>query len=142
MPLFLTNLASETAEGLQNVYTPISLKTHLIFCLFATVLYLTLFYRRGSWHYIFMMAAIDATFATQTSLCSSNTSITVLAVVEVVLLAFAGVFYARYSKEQKKLEAAENETAAQDKARRKSAEKAQKKIDGNPVDNAFDDGDE
>ena len=59
-------------QGLQNVYTPFPFKMHLGFCIIATILYLIQFYRRGSFHYLVLMAAIDLTFLTQTTICNDG----------------------------------------------------------------------
>jgi thiol:disulfide interchange protein len=138
-------LTSAEAQGLQNVYTPLSLKAHFVFCAVATVLYLTLFYRRGSWHYLAVMAAVDATFATQTSLCTTSRSIAVLGIIEIVLLSLALVLYLQFRKnqpaEQKEAAKKQAEQADEDNERRQLAEKIQKAKDKKFVDSAFDDGD-
>lgn len=144
----MLEILAQTEQGMQNVYTPLSLKTHFIFCAAATVLYLVLFYRRGSWHYLLTMAAIDLTFATQTSLCQTGSSIKILALIEVILLASSAFFCLRYSKQQKALLKAENPDGTDEKGkkdekeRRNLAEKRQHTEDKKIVDNAFEDGDE
>jgi thiol:disulfide interchange protein len=137
----MTEILAAASQGMQNVYTPLSLKAHFIFCIAATAVYLLQFYRRGSWHYLLIMAAVDATFATQTSLCKTSGSIAVLGLVEIVLLIFAAVFYAKYAREQKAAEAAENAEADEENERRHNAEKIQRAHDKQIVDNAFEDGD-
>ena len=48
-------------EQLQNVYVPLPLKAHVIFCIIATIVYALEIYRKKSPHYVFMMLAVDAT---------------------------------------------------------------------------------
>lgn len=85
--------------GLQNVYTPFPFKMHLIFCIVATVVYLTQFARKRSIHYLLIMLAIDATFITQIN--TSQIIITCLFILEVALLVAAGIFSHIYTKQQK-----------------------------------------
>ena len=60
----IETLAAETAT-LQNVYAPLPFKVHMIFCVIATLLYITQFIRKGSYHYLTLMIAIDLTIVTQ-----------------------------------------------------------------------------
>ena len=60
----IETLAAETAT-LQNVYAPLPFKVHMIFCVIATLLYITQFIRKGSCHYLTLMIAIDLTIVTQ-----------------------------------------------------------------------------
>lgn len=141
----MIEILAEEVQGMQNVYTPLSLRAHFIFCMIATVLYLALFYRRGSWHYLAVMAAVDATFATQTSLCSTSRSIAVLGVIETVLLVLALVLYIRFKKNQPagEKEAAKLKAAQIDEEneRRQNVEKLQQAKDSKFVDGAFEDDD-
>lgn len=118
--------------GMQNVYTPLTSTQHLVFCIFATVLYLTLFYRKGAWHYLLIMAAIDLTYLTQTPLCTTAHSINILGIAEVIILISAEVMNFRYSKRLKK------ENANDEDDRRIAAEKLQEEKDAEIIDNAFD----
>ncbi len=127
------------AQGLQNVYTPFPLKMHLGFCVLATVLYLLQFYRKGSWHYLVLMAAMDLTFITQTSICRTGGRIAMLGVVEVALLAIAFVLNHHRSKELKAQQAAAAAAADEQDERRRAAEREQSEKDSNVVDNAFED---
>lgn len=130
-------ILSAVNQGMQNIYTPFSPGVHLMFCLLATVVYFLLFYRKGSWHYMLLMAAVDLTYATQTSLCRTQQSIMVLAVIEAVLLLAAFIVYIPYAKKQKAAaKAADKETEEQEK-RRREAEQAEQQRDSHPVDNAF-----
>ncbi len=126
-------------QGLQSVYTPFTFKMHLGFCIIATILYLLQYYRKGSWHYIVLMAAIDLTFVTQTSLCQTGSRVAVLGIVEVALLAIAAVLNYRYSKQLKLKNAEANAAADEQDERRKAAEREQSEKDGKVVDNAFED---
>lgn len=87
---------------MQNVYTPLPFKVHFIFCMIATVVYLLQFARKGSVHYLLIMAAIDLTFVTQ--ICTTNVVISCLFAAEVILLVCAAVSSHKYNK---KLKAAE-----------------------------------
>lgn len=91
-------LTAQTSE-LQNVCTPLTFKVHLIFCLIATVLYITQAARKKSKHYIFIMFAIDLTFITQ--FWTSTWVIAGLFVTEVILLTFAGILSHRYNRQIK-----------------------------------------
>ncbi|MCD8094745.1 MAG: hypothetical protein LUE12_01255 [Ruminococcus sp.] len=132
-------LTATAEEGLQNVYTPLSMKAHFIFCLIATALYLVQFYRRGSWHYLLIMFAVDLTFATQLSFCQTSSVVSILALVEIVLLALALLFYVKFTREKKtvKIEPDDEERKA-----KCNVEKAQRLEQSRPVDNAFEDEDE
>ncbi len=139
----MLEIFSSTAEqGMQNVYTPLSLKTHFIFCILATVLYLVQFYRRGSWHYLFIMAAIDLTFATQTSLCQTAHSVTILGFIEIALLICALIFYIMFAKKRKSALASVNEQLDEENRRQREADKKAQSQDRHLVDNAFEDKDE
>lgn len=137
----LTSITSSASseQGLQNIYTPISMKVHFIFCLFATILYLIQFYRRGSWHYLLIMAAIDATFVTQTSIGNSSSSIAVLGLVELILLSAAAAVYLKFAKKQKAEMKAAEAAADKENERRQIAEKIQRAKDKKLIDNAFED---
>ena len=130
---------SYAVEGMQNVYTPFSLKLHAIFCVIATAVYLMQYYRKGSLHYLAIMAAVDLTFVTQTPLCQTGTRVAVLGIIEVAVLAIAFVLNLNYSKQQKAKKAAENAAADEQEERRKNAEREQSEKDSNVVDNAFED---
>ena len=133
------NALFSAAQGLQNVYTPFPMKMHLGFCVIATALYLVQFYRKGSWHYLVMMAAVDLTFLTQTAVCRTGERIAVLGITEAALLAIAFVLNRHYSKELKAQTAAANAAADEQNERRKAAEREQSEKDREVVDNAFED---
>ena len=99
-------LAAETAT-LQNVYAPLPFKVHFIFCIIATLLYITQFVRKGSYHYLTLLAAIDLTIVTQ--FCTKSFFIGMLFGAEVVLLAATAFLSHRFTKanEEKKKAAAE-----------------------------------
>lgn len=130
-------LTSAASDQLQNVYTPLPLNVHFIFCLIATLLYLLQYYRKGAVHYLVLMAAVDATIVTQ--FWTTPAAIAVLAVAEVVLLAAYGVMSFRYNKAQKLLNAEKTAQAEQEEKRAAEAEKTQQKKDADIVGNAFDD---
>lgn len=130
-------LADQEEKIVQNVYTPFSLTTHLIFCIIATVLYIVQYRRKGSVHYLFLMFAIDATFITQ--FWTSVIARTLLAIAEIVLIGLTIFYHVKFYKQQKaefeKKVAARKE--AEEKA--KAAEEAAREADSEIVDNAFDD---
>lgn len=122
---------------MQNVYTPLSLTVHFIFCIIATALYLTMYYRRGSVHYLLLMFAIDATIITQ--YWTSSAAIATLAVIEIVLVGAAIFFYIKYAKKLKAENAAKLAARKEEEERAKAAEKADEEENAKIVDNAFDD---
>lgn len=95
---------------IENVYAPLPLGLHLLFCAFATLLYLILFFRRKHKRYFYTMLAIDLTLLTQ--LGDNSFSILVIAVAEVVLLMMILVDYIKTTVEEKRIaEAAEAQQA-------------------------------
>ncbi|MBR4555042.1 MAG: hypothetical protein IKO27_05555 [Ruminococcus sp.] len=134
MPMYMV---TDTGEKMQNVYTPLSLTVHIIFCVIATALYLTLYYRRGSVHYLLLMFAIDATIITQ--YWTTTLSITLLGISEIVLVGTAIFFYVKYSRKLKAENAAKEAAAKEAEERARAAEKAESDKDQKLVDNAFDD---
>lgn len=137
MDTFMTLLVESDGSKMQNVYTPLSLTAHLIFCLLATALYLIMYYRRGSVHYLLLMAAIDATIITQ--YWTSSAAITTLGIAEILLIGAAIFFYVRYSRKLKAENAAREAARKEAEERAKAAEKADSAENGKIVDNAFDD---
>ncbi len=134
----LMNLFVESdGSKMQNVYTPLSLTAHLIFCFLATALYLTMYYRRGSVHYLLLMFAIDATIITQ--YWTSSAAITTLGIIEIILIGSTIFFYIKYSKKLKAENAAKEAARKEAEERAKAAEKADDEENGKIVDNAFDD---
>ncbi|WP_295207518.1 hypothetical protein [Ruminococcus sp.] len=104
----LETLAAESAT-LQNVYAPLPFKVHFIFCIIATLLYMTQFMRKRSVHYLIIMVAIDLTIVTQ--FCTESIVIAFLFGIEVILLALAGIFSHKYNKAQAKLQSENAATA-------------------------------
>lgn len=102
----IETLAAETAT-LQNVYAPLPFKVHMIFCVIATLLYITQFIRKGSYHYLTIMAAIDLTIITQ--FCTKSFAIGMLFGAEVLLLSATAFLSHRFSKAQKAKENAEKD---------------------------------
>lgn len=123
-------------QTLKSVYTPLPLGAHFVFCVIATLVYLALYYRRGSLHYMLIMFAVDATIITQ--YWTSPAAIACLGVAEILLLGAAVYFYIGYAKklkaQEKKKEAARKE--AEEKA--KAAVSAEKDREERMVENAFD----
>ena len=102
----IETLAAETAT-LQNVYAPLPFKVHVIFCVIATLLYITQFIRKGSYHYLTIMVAIDLTIITQ--FCTKSFAIGMLFGAEVMFLAATAFLSHRFSKAQKAKENAEKD---------------------------------
>ncbi|MBR6101603.1 MAG: hypothetical protein IKP95_04175 [Ruminococcus sp.] len=127
----------DDGSKMQNVFTPLSLSVHLVFTMIATALYLTLYYRRGSVHYLTLMFAIDATFITQ--FWTSSIAITLLGIVEIILLGCTFWFGHKYSKKVKAETAAKEAARKEAEERAKAAEKAEATENEKLVDNAFDD---
>lgn len=121
---------------LKSVYTPLSLMPHIIFCAVATLVYLALYFRKGSVHYLLLMLAIDATLITQ--FWTSSAMIAFLGTLEVVLLGATIFFHIKFAKkvkaENKAKEAARKE--AEEKA--KEAKDIEKEKEKKIVENAFD----
>ncbi len=97
--ILLLEIFAEESGKLQNVYAPLPLGFHIVFCLIATALYLVLFMRRKSYNYLCLLAAVDLTiipqFATQSAVIGT------LFFVEIALLAASCVFSYRASKARK-----------------------------------------
>lgn len=90
------------SEGLQNVYTPLPFKIHLIFCIIATAVYIAQYVRKHAPHYLLIMLAVDATFVTQ--FCKGNIVITMLFILEICLLTAAGLLSHKYTKAMRQKE--------------------------------------
>lgn len=93
----MTTLFAESQ--MQNVYTPLNFGPHLIFCLIATAVYCTQYYRKHSSHYLLLALAVDGTFLTQIN--TDSIFIALLGVFEVAMLIAAGVIAFRAGKENK-----------------------------------------
>lgn len=130
-------LMVDDGSKMQNVYTPLPLSVHLVFSLIATALYLALYYRKGSLHYLTLMFAIDATFITQ--FWTSSIAITLLGILELILIGTTFFLYFKYSKKLKAENAAKEAARKEAEERAKAAEKADNAENEKLVDNAFDD---
>ena len=86
-------------EQLQNVYVPLPLKAHVIFCIIATIVYALEIYRKKSPHYVFMMLAVDATLLMHAF--PNSTMVVVLAIMETLLLGTAIAVAVLESKKRK-----------------------------------------
>ena len=116
---------------MQNVYTPLPFTAHLVFCIIATAVYCTQYYRKKSIHYLLLALAVDGTFLTQIN--TDSIFITLLGVVELALLIAAAVYAFKFSKEQKRAQKEKEDNKGNDDD--KKAPKAKE----NAVDAAFDD---
>ncbi len=133
----------ESFSKLQNVYAPLPLTAHLVFCALATLLYAVLYNRWGKRHYLIIMIAIDLTLMTQ--FWTSKVLIYALGICEIALLITAGVLAYRSNKEEKLRDEERRRSEKEreeERQRRKEAEKLfvnQEYIDKNFVRDAFDD---
>lgn len=105
----MVQILSEQSSQMQNLYTPLPMMPHFVFCLIATVIYLAQYYRKGHIHYLLVMAAIDLTFVTQIN--TSDIVINCLFWGEIVILAAAAVLSFRISRKKKKEEKAQKQEA-------------------------------
>ncbi len=132
-------------DNMQNVYAPLPLTAHIIFCALATLLYAVLFNRRGKRHYLIVMIAIDMTIMTQ--FWTDSVVIMALGISEVILLALAIFLGYKENKEEKERDKERRELAEkkrlerEEKARSEKLFVKQEYIDQNFVDNAFEDDD-
>lgn len=114
---FVIETLADEATALQNVYAPLPLKIHMIFCVIATLLYIAQFIRKGSVHYLIIMAAVDLTLVTQ--FCTESIVIAFLFGIEVILLVLAGIFSHKFNKAQaikaENAESAASESDGEDK---------------------------
>lgn len=124
---------------MQNVYTPLPLNIHFVFCLIATAIYLVQFYRKGAVHYILLMFAVDATFITQ--FWTTHFAISALAVTEAALLIAAAVLSHRYTKALREVIRQQYEEEKKEAIRAKLMQRMKEEEEKEIVDNAFkDDG--
>lgn len=128
---------------MQNIYAPLPLSAHLVFCVLATLLYAVLFNRRGKKHYLIMMIAIDLTLMTQ--FWTDKMVIFALGIVELILIIMAIVLAVkanRADKDAEELRLAQERIYRREQEEKKKSEKLfinDKYIDKNFVHKAFDD---
>ncbi len=122
---------------MQNVYTPLPLSVHFVFCVLATILYLVQFYRKGASYYLILMSAVDLTIITQ--FWTSSVAICALGIAEAVLLIVSAVKAFSYNKQLKMHRSEIIAQQQEEEAKATAVEKAQREHDKNTVDNAFDD---
>lgn len=130
-------LANQEESIVQNVYTPLPMSVHLIFCFIATGLYLLQYYRKGSIHYLLLMAAIDVTFITQ--FWTSTIARTLLGVTEIVLISLTIFYHVKFYKKQKAENAEKLAARKEAEEKAKAAEAEARDADNELVENAFDD---
>ena len=116
---------------MQNVYTPLTFTPHLIFCIIATVVYCTQYYRKHSSHYLLLALAVDGTFLTQMN--TDSIFIALLGVFEVAMLIAAAVLGMKFSKQQKLAEQAAEAAQSNDEEHTPPEQKE------DAVEQAFDD---
>lgn len=123
--------------GLQNVYTPLPLGIHLIFSIFATIIFLIQFFRKNRLCYLFATLAVDATLVTHFAF-ENKIVIIVLEIIELLLvLGCITDILLTYIKRKKKMsEEKENESILE--RQQKEREKKEIMSDKDILDNAFD----
>lgn len=123
--------------GLQNVYTPLPLGIHLVFSIFATIIFLVQFYRKNRLCYLLAALAIDATLVTHFAF-ENKIVIIVLEIIELLLvLGCITDILLTYIKRKKKMsEEKENESILE--RQQKEREKKEIMSDKDILDNAFD----
>ena len=99
--------------GLQNIYVPLPLTAHIVFCVIATIVYILEYYRKKSVHYLFVMLAVDATLLMQAF--RSSKMVVILAVLEVLLLGTAAVLAVMHMKKEKAAKAEKARTDTENK---------------------------
>ena len=108
--------------GLQNVYTPLPFKIHIIFSIFATIVLLIQFCRKKRVCYLFATLAIDATLITHFTF-QNRTVILALEIIELVLVAGCiidiAVAYVKKRKEMRSEKEQEKLLESQQKEREK-----------------------
>ncbi len=106
----MIQVLSQSSEQMQNVFTPLPMNAHFIFCLIATLVYFAQYYRKGSLHYLLMLAACDLTFVTQIN--TSSVVMTALFIVETALIIASIVISFKFSKKNKANEKTTQKPAA------------------------------
>lgn len=123
--------------GLQNVYTPLPLKIHLVFIIFATIVLLIQFFRKKRVCYLLATLAIDATLITHYAFENKGT-IFFLEVFELLLVAGCIIDIAiAYVKKRKTL-SEEKEQKSLLESQQKEREKKEVISDADVLDKAFD----
>ena len=136
----------EKAPEMQNIYAPLPLSAHLVFCVLSTLLYAVLFNRRGKKHYLILMIAIDLTLMTQ--FWTDKMVIFALGIAEAILIIMTIVLTVKENKEEKEAEEirlAKERIVRREQEEKKKSEKLfinEEYIDKNFVDNAFDEDEE
>ena len=100
----MLEIFAEENVKLQNVYAPLSLSMHIGFCVIATLVYAALFYRRRTYNYLCLLAAVDLTIITQ--FFPEERVITALFIIEIGLIAASAIYSFRASKAKKTAAAA------------------------------------
>lgn len=127
---------------MQNVYAPLPLAAHLVFCVLATLLYAILFNRRGKKHYLILIIAIDLTLMTQ--FWTDKMVIFALGASEAILVIMAIVMTIKENKadrDAEQLRLAQERIYHREQEEQKKAQKlfvSKEYIDKNFVDDAFD----
>lgn len=135
----MLQILSENIAQMQNVYTPIPFKVHIVFCILATLLYAFQFYRKHSVYYILIMLAIDFTLTPHFS--ANKTVIAILFVVEIVLILLAFISSYVHNKKIKNKNAVAEKHKKQEEQHQKEIDKMDIKENEKIVDHAFDDED-
>lgn len=123
--------------GLQNVYTPLPLGIHLVFSIFATIIFLVQFYRKNRLCYLLAALAIDATLVTHFAF-ENKIVIIVLEIIELLLVlgCITDILFTYINRKKKMREEKENESISE--RQQKEREKKEIMSDKDILDNAFD----
>lgn len=122
--------------GLQNVYTPLPFGIHLIFGIFATIIFLIQFFRKNRVCYLLAALAVDATLVTHFAF-ENKTVIIVLEIIELLLVLGCITDIAlTYMKRRNKMR---DEKANESILERQQKEREKKEVmsDKDILDNAF-----
>ncbi len=131
----MTLLANQ--EGLQNVYTPLPLGIHIVFCIFATVVLLIQYSRKSRICYLLATIAVDATLITHLAF-EHKAVILTLEIIELLLVAGCIIDIAiAYMKKREKMRAEKEQKNLLDR-RQKEREKREVISDSDVLDRAFD----
>lgn len=123
--------------GLQNVYTPLPFKIHLVFIIFATIVLLIQFFRKKRVCYLLATLAIDATLITHYTFENKGT-IFFLEVFEILLVAGCIIDIAVAYVKNKKAMREEKEKKRLLDSQQKEREKEEAISDADVLDKAFD----
>lgn len=144
---FMITLAVDSMSTVRSRFTPLPLNMHLWFCVYATVVFMIIFYRRKSVSSLIWALICDATLILQ--FYNDKYTAAAVFVCEVVMFAILAVLWVR-DKKAAKLKAAAEESSEQpdesekednleDIAKLVKTERDRLDNGGSIIDNAFED---